>query len=244
VCDHRRVIPLLLIAAGLLAVGAGWWLMRGLGPGARVGRILAVTRVVPIAEAVAAAHADARRYVGVLGRVDAEQPWEDEHHRPLVLQRTRLELRRGGRWVAFEDHRRSVPFEISEGLDRIAVDETELDEGLVVVTRESVGTAADLGDRVPPGTDAAAPARLRLDLVTAVDHALVVGVPALDPERGPIMRAGMGRPLILTNLETAEAIRLLAEGRTGTTRAISLLLGGGVAAVLAGIAWMVVDAIV
>jgi hypothetical protein len=238
------VVPLLLIAAGALAVGVGWWLLRGLGPGARVGRILAVTHVVPIAEAVAAADGASPRYLGVLGRIDAEEPWEDEHHRPLVVQRTRLELHRGVRWVTFEEHRRAVPFDIGEGLDRIAVDETKLDEGLVVVTRESVGTAADLGDRVPEGTDPATPARLRLDLVTAVDHALVVGVPVRDPERGPIMRPGLGRPLILTNLETKEAIRLLADGRHGTTRAISLLLGAGVAAVLGGIAWVVVDALV
>jgi hypothetical protein len=238
------VIPLLLVVAGGLALAAGWWLLRGLGPGARIGRILAVTRVVPIAEAVAAAHGGRARYLGVLGRVDSTQDWEDEDHRPLVLRRRRLELRRGRGWQPFEDAREVVAFEIAEGLDRIAVDGEALGEGLVVVTRESVGTAADLGDRVPAGTDPATPARLRLDLLTSVDHALVLGVPVVDPERGPILRPGLGRPLILTNLETEEAMRLLADGRQGTTRAISALLGGGSAAVVAGIAWAIVDAIV
>ena len=58
-----------------------------------------------------------------------------------------------------------------------------------------------------------------------------------------MLRPGLGRPLILTNLEPREAMRLLADGRRGTTRAISLLLGGGTAAVLAGVAWVVVDAL-
>ena len=243
VCDHRSVIPLFLLVAGGCALAAGWWLLRGMGPGARVGRILAATRVVSVGEAVAAASGMQPRYLGVTGRVDSSEEWEDEDHRPLVLRRRRLELRRADRWEAFEDVREVVPFEISEGLDRIAVDGDALDAGLVMVPRESVGTAADLGDRVPEGTDPGTPARLRLDLVTSVDHALVLGVPSLDPVRGPILRPGLNRPLILTNLEAAEAMRLLADGRQGRTRAISLLLGGGVAAVLGGLVWALVDAL-
>jgi hypothetical protein len=238
------VIPLVLIVAGGVALAAAGWLLRSIGPGARVGRIIAVTRVVPVAEAVAAARAGTPRYVGVLGRVDSADDWEDEDHRPLVLRRRRLELRRGGRWVAFEDEREVVPFEISEGLDRIAVDGESLGEGLAVVPRESVGTAADLGDRVPHGTDPATPARLRLELLASVDHALVLGMPVDDPERGPILRPGLGRPLILTNLEAKEAIRLLGAGRRGTTRAVSGLLALGLVGVVAGMAWAVVDALV
>jgi hypothetical protein len=241
VCDHRAVIPLFLMIAGAVALAAGWVLLRGMGPGARIGRIIAATSVVPVGRAVALAKEGRAAYVGVHGRVDSADEWEDEDHRPLVLRRRRLELRRGRRWEAFEDAREVVPFAINETLDSIAVDGDALDEGLVVVTRESVGTAADLGDRVPGDTPPETPARFRLDLLTSVDHALVLGVPALDPDRGPILRPGLGRPLILTNLEAKEAIRLLAEGRRGTARAISLLLGGGTALVLAGVAWAVVD---
>jgi hypothetical protein len=241
VCDHRAVIPLVLVVAGGLAVTAGWLLMRGLGPGARVGRIIAATPVVPVARARELAERGTVRYVGVTGRVDAEEPFEDEHGRPLVLRRNRLELRQGNRWRAIEDRREAVPFEISEGLDRIAVDGDELDDGLVVVTRESEGTAGEIPDRVPPGTPPATPARVRLDLLSSVDHALVLGVPGLDPDRGPILRAGLGHPLVLTNLEPAEAMRLLAGGRQGTTRAIGALLAGGVVAIVVGIAWAVVD---
>ncbi len=243
-CDHRAVIPIALVAAGFAALAAGWLLLRRMGPRARIGQILAATQVVPVARARELAEQGPVRYVAVNGRVDSAEEFEDEHQRPLVYRRTRLELREARRWVAFEDVRQVVPFEISEGVDRISVDGAALDDGLVVVSRESVGTAADLAgiaDRVPPGTPPGTPARLRLELLTSVDHARVLGVPTIDPERGPILRPGLGRPLVLTNLEPAEAMRLLAEGRRGWTRAISLLLGGGTAAVLAGVAWAVVD---
>ncbi len=238
------MIPLLLVVLGGLALAGGWQLLRGLGPGARIGRIIAATPVVPVARAIGLARDGAPRYVGVLGRVDASEEFEDEDHRPLVFRRRRLELRQGGRWTAFEDIREVVQFEIGEALDRIAVDGDVLDEGLVVVTRESEGTAADLGDRVPDGTPPGTPARFRLDLLSSVEHALVLGVPTVDPVRGPMLTAGLNRPLILTNLEAREAMRLLAEGRQGTALAISLLLGGGTAAVLAGVAWAMVDALV
>ncbi len=65
----------------------------------------------------------------------------------------------------------------------------------------------------------------------------------MDPERGPILGPGLGRPLILTTLEPAEAMRLLAEGRRDTTRAVFGLLVAGVVAGVAGLAWWVVDAI-
>ena len=67
------------------------------------------------------------------------------------------------RWTAFEDHREASPFEVVEGLDAIAVDDDALDDGLVVVTRESVGTAADIPDRVPAGTAPDTPVRLRVE---------------------------------------------------------------------------------
>jgi hypothetical protein len=243
VCDHRAVIPLFLVVLGVVALAAGWLLLRSLGPGARIGRIIAATSVVPVGRAVAMASGDRPHYVGILGRVDSTEDFHDENDRPLVIRRTRLDLGAGRTWTTFEDSREMVPFEISEGLDRIAVDGAALDEGLVVVTRESIGTAADLGDRAPAGTAPETRARLRVDLLSSVDHALVLGVPAIDPERGPILRPGLGRPLILTNLEAKEAMRLLAAGRQGTTRAIGLLLGIGAAAVLAGLAWTVIDAV-
>jgi len=235
------VIPLLLVLVGAVALVAGWWLLRGLGPKARIGRILAATHVVEVGRAIQLATAGEPRYVGVGGRLDAEEPWEDESGRPLVFRRSSLERREGAAWVAFEQDRRSVPFQLSGALEHIGVDADALDEGLVVVTRESEGTAADVPDRVPAGTAPTTPIRLRVEFLSSIDHALVLGVPTATPG-GPVMTAGMGRPLIVTTLEPAEAMRLLAEGRQTTTRAISgLLLGGGLV-VMIGLGWAVADA--
>ena len=238
------VIPVLLVLAGLALLGIGWILLRSLGGGARVGRILAATPVVPVARALALAEAGTTRYVAVSGRIDAEEEFEDEHHRPLVFRRTRLETRTGKRWTAIEDGREAVAFEVVDGLDRIAVDADAIDEGLVVVIRESEGTAAEIPDRIPEGTPPATPVRLRLEQLSSVDHAIACGVPVRNAERGVILRAGLGRPLIVTTLEPDEAMRLLAAGRADTTRLVAALLGIGVVATVVGIGWWIVDAIV
>jgi hypothetical protein len=236
------VIPLFLVLAGVVALAAGWWLLRGLGPRARIGRILAATPVVEVGRAVEIARAGEARYVGVGGRLDAEEPWDDESGRPLVFRRSSLERRDGTRWIPFETDRRLVPFEVSGAVDRIRVDGDALDEGLIVVTRESSGTASEIPDRVPPGTPPETPIRLRVEHLSAIDHALALGVPQMDAA-GPILRPGLGRPLILTTLEPAEAMRLLATGRHGTTRLISVLLAGGATVVAIGLAWLAIDAV-
>jgi len=236
------VIPLFLVLAGVVALGAGWWLLRELGPRARVGRILAATPVVEVGRATELARSGETRYVAVGGRLDAEAPWNDENGRPLVFRRSVLERREGDRWIPIETDRRVVPFEVSGALDRIAVDAESLDEGLIVVTRESVGTASEIPDRVPAGVAPETQVRLRVEILSAIDHALVLGVPAMT-DAGPALRPGLGRPLILTTLEPAEAMRVLAEGRQTTTRLISALLAGGSTAVAIGLAWLAVDAI-
>jgi hypothetical protein len=242
-CDDRAVIPLLPVLLGLGALAAGWLVMRSLGPRARVGRILASTPLVPVDRAVEIARSGNLRYVGVGGRVDAADEFLDEAQRPLAFRRTRLELQRGRRWATVADVREMRPFEIAGGADQIAVDQDALDDGLVVVLRESVGVAGEIPDRVPEGTPDATPARLRVEQVSTVDHALVLGVPVVDAERGPIMRPGLGRPLILTTLEPKEAIRLLADGRRGSTLLSGALLALGVVLVVAGAAWWLLDAV-
>lgn len=227
--------PLIPLVAGLVALVAGVLVLRTYGPSYRVGRLLAATRTVSIGEARTLAAGPAR-YVRVSGRIDAEQEFEDDAHRPLVFRRTRLQLQSDGRWVTFEDDRERVDFEVLEGLDRIAVDDSALDAGLVVVTRESVGTAADVADRVPAGTAATTPVRLRIDQVSSIEHAIVLGVPSLDAAGEPRMSAGLGRPLILTTLEPDEAMRVLAEGeRRRPLIASACLLGGFGLIALAGV---------
>ena len=229
--------PLIPFVAGLATLLVGVFVLRTYGPGYRVGRLLAATRSVTIAEALALANGPAR-YVRVSGRIDAEDQFEDDAHRPLVFRRTRLQLLTDGTWVSFEDRRERVDFEIAEGLDAIGVDDAALDVGLVVVSRESVGTAADVADRVPPGTAPTTPVRLRIEQVSSIEHAHVLGVPSLDAAGEPRMSAGLGRPLILTTLEPDEAMRVLTGGeRRRPLIAAACMIGGfgliGLAALLA-----------
>ena len=234
--------PLLLVVAGLVALAAGSLVLRRYGPRYRVGRLLAATPVLPLAE-VRALAAGRPLYVGVRGRIDAEEEFEDMHRAPLVLRRARVQLLQDGAWVTVDEHRQAVDFELREGLDAVAIDHAALDEGLVVVLRESVGTAGDVADRVPEGTPADTPTRLRVEQVSSVEHAIVLGVPVPDPSRpdGVRMTAGLGRPLVLSTLERDEAMRVLAEGGSRRPLAAALILAAGLVLLTVGLAWAVLS---
>jgi hypothetical protein len=212
------VTPLLLGAAGVVALLLGGLVLRSFGASYRVARLLATTPDVTIGQANAIAAAGRKAYVRIRGRIDAKDEFEDADHRPLVFRRTRLEARDGRRWQPFEDQRESVPFTINEGLDSIAVDVDALGEGLVVVPRESAGRAADLPDRAPAGLDPETPVRARILQLSSVEHAIAVGYPVAAAATAAgdaaattgartgadhpaaILTAGRGRPLILTVL--------------------------------------------
>jgi hypothetical protein len=236
------VSPLIPLAAGLVALAVALLISRSFGPRHRVGRLLASTPAVSIAEALTMAGGPPR-YVRVQGRLDSETDFEDDAHRPLVFRRTRLQLRRGSAWIDLDDRRERVPFELREGLDSIAIDDEALDGGLVVVVRESEGTAADLPDRVPAGTDPATPARLRIEQVSNVEHAIAVGVPGLDATGTATLTAGLGRPLILATMDRADALRVLAEGDPLRPVLLAATVVAGLALVTLGLAWTLFEAV-
>ena len=166
---HRRRVapgPPRPVVAGFVALVAGVLVLRTYGPNYRVGRLLASTPEVSVAEARGLAGGPPR-YVRVSGRIDAEDEFEDDAHRPLVFRRTRLQLRRDGAGSPSRTAASASAFEVRDGLEGIVVDDATLDDGLVVVPRESVGTAADVADRVPAGTppDDPGPAARRAGLV-------------------------------------------------------------------------------
>jgi hypothetical protein len=236
------VSPLVPLIAGIVVLAIWLVLLRSVGPRHRVGRLLATTPAVSVAEARDLA-AGPPRYVRVAGRLDSETDFEDDAHRPLVFRRTRLQLQRGDRWLDLDDHVERVAFEVREGLDSIAIDEDALDEGLVVVVRESVGTAADAPDRVPSGTDPATPMRLRIEQVSTVEHATVVGTPRSGDDGQPRMTAGNGRPLVLATVDLADALRILSEGRPRRSVAIAVTLVTGLVLTAIGVVWAGIDII-
>ena len=228
------VVPLVFVLLGVAALTVGSIILRSFGPGFRVGRLLSTTPIVPVAEALRLA--DGRpRYIGVRGRVDAVDGFEDDAHRPLVLRRARLQVLLDGRWDVIDDHLEAVDFTLDEGLDSIAIDRSVLGAGLVVVPRESVGTVADAPDRMPPGLDPSLPLRLRVEQVSSIEHAMALGVPMADASGSVHLTAGLGRPLVLTTLEPAEAMRILAAGERRRPMAAAIALVGGLTLLAVGL---------
>lgn len=235
------MIPLLLVGGGLVVLAVGAAILASFGPRYRIGRLLASAPPVTIAQAAVLARARDPRFVRVQGRIDSEEEFEGPEHQPLVLRRTRIEHRAGlGPWRTIDLRVEAVPFELHEDLDGIGIDHAALGAGLVVVPRRSVGVVADLGDRVAiGGLGASDPARLTVEQVSSVEHAIVVGVPALDDADRPILTAGGGRPLILTTLEIPEAMRVLTGGAVARSRAaVACLLAGGTLLVVGMVAWI------
>jgi hypothetical protein len=236
------VTPLIPIAVGLVALAVGIAILRSFGPGFRVGRILAVAPSVSIAEARALAEGPPR-FVAIEGRIDAADEFEDEAHRPLVLRRVRIQLRGRRGWATIDEQRQAVDFEVREGLDAIAIDQASLGDGLVVLPRESSGTAGDAPERVPSDTPPSTPMRLRIEQVSSVEHAIVAGVPTADASTGTVrMTAGLGRPLILTTLARDEAMRVLAADAPRRPMLAVIALVVGLISLTIGLLWAVVGA--
>lgn len=226
----------LLALLGAVSLGAGTWLLRTIGTAWRIGRLLAVAPEVPLADVVAAARTGAApRYLRTHGRISSVEEFPDETQRPLVFRRTRLErgdaTDRG--WQTLNERRLAVDFGIEERGTYMDIDVDALGDGLVVVPREAKGLAsemppelaADAGDPLPPQT----PVRVRIDQISAVEHATVAGVVVVGANGTPRLTAGLGRPLILTTVEPEAAMRLLAAGgrRRVITAGALLVVGLG-----------------
>lgn len=239
--------PLLLLAAGLVALGAAALILRSFGPGYRVGRLLAVAPRVTVAEAVRLAEAGTPGYVRIDGRIDSDAEFEDADHQPLVLRRTTISWRPAGgagRWTTFDVNVEAVPFAIREGLDEIAVDTSTITEGLITVPRERVGVAGDLPQLTESGIDPTAEVRMLVEQVSSVEHGTVLGVPTKAAGAGFAIGSGLGRPLILSTLEDDESMRALTGGAIRRSRLAVALLAVGVILIVGAALWWLVDAVV
>jgi hypothetical protein len=224
------MISIFLALAGLAALVVAALLLRRTGSGYRVGRLLATAPDVPLSELVVAnPEASTPRFVRTHGRISSDEEFPDEANRPLVYRRRRLERRDGnGIWHVLDEQRLAVPFGIEERGAFLAVDVEALGDGLIVIPRESRGTAgdlpADVAASLPDVLDPTTPVRLRIDQLSAVEHATVAGVVAQLHDGTLHLTAGMNRPLILSSVEPDAAMRLLAAGRRGSVRAAAALL--------------------
>ena len=224
------MIGLAIVAFGILTGLAGLLLLRRSGSAWRVGRLLAAAPRHTLAEAAELAARGEERYVRLHGRVDSDEEFPDDDGQPLVYRRRRLQQRSGrDEWQTFDDQRVAVPFGLREQGQRVAIEADALGDGLVVVPRESEGVAADLTaeavggplPQLPPET----PVRLRIERISAVDHATAAGVPRLVEGGDVVLGPGLGRPLLLSTLEQDEAMRVLARGQQPRLRtALGLLV--------------------
>ena len=238
-------LVLTLAAVGLAIVSA--LVLRSVGSGLRIGRLLAGTRMVDIGDATRLATDEPGRYIRVTGRISSNEEFPDDQNRPLVFRRTRLEIKGTAdrAWRSVFDEREAVPFGVESRSDFIGIDDVELADGLVVIPRVSLGVVGDLpsdyGADVPLNTDPAAPARLTIEQLSAVEHATAVG--RVSVRNGvATLTADANHPLIVTTLEQSAAMRLLARGKRqrvvlgAVGLAIALgLLAGGIAAFVVGI---------
>lgn len=233
------MIAPLLVLGGVALLAGGLVLLRSTGVGYRVGRTLAAAMEVPLADVLTeAAEGRLTGYLRTGGRLASEEEFPDEHDRPLVFRRRRIQVREARAWKTIEDDRTAVPFGIEERGAYLAVDLDALGDGLVVVPRDAVGVASDLpADSLPDGMTLAptTPVRLRIDQLSAVEHATVAGVVRRGHDGQPHITAGEGRPLIVTSLAPAEAMRVLAAEHRGSVRLASASLMAGLATIAAGL---------
>lgn len=237
-CARRRlaVIALLLfgLALGCLLLAA--LALRRLGSRYRVARLLSATPSVGLAEAIELAAAGSPRYVRLSGRITSDEEFPDEHDRPLVYRRSRLEIQGPrGAWTTVASDSEAVPFGVELRGLFVGVEAAELQEGLVVVPREALGKASDLDAEQAAGHPPDAPSRLVVEQVSAVEQATVAGVPMPGPDGGTVLRAGLGRPLILTTLDVPAAMRLLAAGHRRLVLAAGGLIVGALGLAVAGL---------
>jgi hypothetical protein len=244
--------PVALIGAALIAVGL--LLSRRADVRTRAGQLLAGLSPITPTEALrlAALRGDSAPYLAIKGSVDAAEIFEDEHHRPLVFRRERVSIADEQGWRVIDVAERSLPFVISDPSSAIRIATADLADGLVVVERRWEGSVAELHaaarEYQSPETaalvaaiaasDPSRHARVGLEQISSLDRATAAGQ-LVDGE----LRAGAGRPLVVTTLERGEALRLLGSERRGrlasSTVALALLtlgtllLLGGIALTLA-----------
>ncbi|NBW31593.1 MAG: hypothetical protein EBR48_02935 [bacterium] len=240
--------PFTLIGVALIAVGL--LLSRRTDVRTRAGQLLAGLSPVTPTEALrlAALRGESSPYLAIKGSIDAVEIFEDENHRPLVYRRERVSIADEGGWRVIDTTERSLPFVVSDPSSSISIATADIAEGLVVVERRWEGSVAELHaagrEYQTPETaalvtalaasDPTRGARVGLEQISNLDRATAAGQ-LIDGQ----LRAGAGRPLVVTTLERAEALRLLGSegrGRLASSTVALALMALGLTFLIGGIA--------
>lgn len=240
--------PIALIGVALVVIGL--LLSRRTDARTRAGQLLAGLSPISPTEALKLAEqrGGSVPYLAIKGSIDAPEIFEDEHHRPLVFRRERVSVADEGGWRVIDTAERSLPFVVSDPSNSISIATDDLADGLVVVERRWEGSVAELHAagreyRRPEtaslvaalaASDPTRGARVGLEQISNLDRATATGQ-LVDG----VLRAGAGRPLVMTTLDRADALRLLggeARGRLVTSTLALALLAIGLLLLLGGIA--------
>ncbi len=240
--------PVVIVGAALILFGL--LLSRRTDARTRAGQLLAGLSPISPTDALklAALRGDAAPYLAIKGSIDAPEIFEDENHRPLVYRRERVSIADEGGWRVIDTAERSLPFVVSDPSSAISIATADLADGLVVVERRWEGSVAELHaasrEYQRPETaalvaalavsDPTRGARVGLEQISNLDRATAAGQ-LIDGE----LRAGAGRPLVVTTLERAEALRLLGteeRGRLASSTLALALLALGALLLIGGLA--------
>jgi hypothetical protein len=240
----------LAVLVGVALMAIGLLLSRRTDVRTSVGQLLAGLSPISPTEALqlASLRGGSAPYLAIKGSVDAPEIFEDEHHRPLVFRRERVSIADDQGWRVIDVAERSLPFVISDPSNAIRIATADLAEGLVVVERRWEGSVAELHaaarEYQSPETrelvtalaasDPTRRARVGLEQISNLDRATAAGQ-LVDGE----LRAGAGRPLVVTTLERSDALRLLGgegRGRLATSAVALALLALGLLVLVSGIA--------
>jgi hypothetical protein len=110
----------------------------------------------------------------------------------------------------------------------------------VTLVRESAGTAGEVTGQLTARLAPDTPVRLRIEQLSTVEHAIVLGVPVPGADGAVLMTSGTGRPLVVCTLEREEAMRVLADGTRARPVAAAVSLACGLALLVAGVGWALV----
>ncbi len=238
------LVPLVPLIAGFVALVAGVLVLRTYGPSYRVGRLLASTPEVSVAEA------------------------REPRRRPAALRPGQRPDRRRGRVRGRRAPAAGLPPDAAPGASRWRAGSRSRTAGSASSSRSATasrgsssttrpstaGSSSCRANRsAPPPTSPIAsrrarhpmtPVRLRIEQVSSIEHAIVLGVPGLDEAGEPRLSAGLGRPLVLTTLEPDEAMRLLTDGESRRPLVAAACLAAGLGLVVIGGIAAVIGAVV
>ena len=237
-------IPVLLVALGMLAIGAGAALVRWSGADTRAGRRLAGARPASLHDLhSAAARGELPAHeVRVEGRVRCADPIRTPDGERLALLHRDIEVEQpDGRWRTIERLRDARTIDLWERSTSVPLDLGRLAEPLITIPHRWEGSPSELDATHQPavarvGSEDQPPKRARAITrqVMLVDQLIVLAVPSQDTDGAVRLDPPPGGFLVAT-VELDVALRLLAGPHRRRMIAGYAVVGAGLVPLVIGV---------